>query len=577
MMGVPIALLQDNFTPATSSPAWAGSRLTGSATLAQTGGQAVINLPSSVAGAHAAYWLTSGVYDLTGDAFYWNIGTMVSTAVAASAFFQLATRDFSNQLFWRQLSNAITVRTVIAGVETQRFTATWSASTYKYLRIRESGGTVFWDSSTNGTSWTNRFSMANPFAVTDLAVQFAASCGNVASPGSLKLDDVNLILPTPSATWRETTADWQIENRFRPITLASDGGKQGVLVTADSMDSSRVLGGTIHYYGGPLGSVSGGYLALTEYASLALAQASPFTIPVNGRVDLPAFVDARYMRLYHRSVDASAHTIYEFVPRRIVQADDIEAESINAIHIVAHSITADQISTINLDATAQITAGGGVVRMNDLGISIEINQTGTFSTPEAISWYDSTMTTVETYIWCEEEPGAQTMNIVAHHNAAATKYGNIVIVAEGGTADASIVLTGANSGAASISIGATTSMAGGLNMGSATGAGTGEISTSGNIAAGAAIGSGIRILTKGASTTSSDYALVCQNSTPGNLFYVRDDGTLFVAPSGGAIGFMGATAVTRPAVTGSRAANVALASLCTALANLGLITNSTTV
>ena len=46
--------------------------------------------------------------------------------------------------------------------------------------------------------------------------------------------------------------------------------------------------------------------------------------------------------------------------------------------------------------------------------------------------------------------------------------------------------------------------------------------------------------------------------------------------SAAAIGFLGAGAVTRQSVTGSRGGNAALASLLTALANLGLITNSTT-
>jgi hypothetical protein len=45
--------------------------------------------------------------------------------------------------------------------------------------------------------------------------------------------------------------------------------------------------------------------------------------------------------------------------------------------------------------------------------------------------------------------------------------------------------------------------------------------------------------------------------------------------SAAAIGFLGAAAVTRPNVTGSRGGNAALASLLTALANLGLITDST--
>lgn len=42
----------------------------------------------------------------------------------------------------------------------------------------------------------------------------------------------------------------------------------------------------------------------------------------------------------------------------------------------------------------------------------------------------------------------------------------------------------------------------------------------------------------------------------------------------GVIGFNGTTPIAKPTVTGSRGANVALASLLTALANLGLITDS---
>ena len=46
--------------------------------------------------------------------------------------------------------------------------------------------------------------------------------------------------------------------------------------------------------------------------------------------------------------------------------------------------------------------------------------------------------------------------------------------------------------------------------------------------------------------------------------------------TGGNVGFYGATAAAKPAITGSRGGNAALASLLTALATLGLITDSTT-
>lgn len=350
-----ISVLRDDFVNGIIDPVWAGSNVSGSATKAETGGQAVLTLPSSTAGSHVAAYQTIATYDLTSDQFVWNIQTMVATGVAATAYFQLLVDAAgTNQLYWRQVSNAITARTVVAGVDTQLFTATWSASTYKYLRIRESAGTIFWDSSTNGTTWTARAALANPFAVTSLYVQFAVTGGNIASPGSLKLDDVNLILPALSTTWHWTQDEWPLLNRFRPITLAIDtlNTVQGYIAVASSIDSSGNLVSPV-YYSGPIGSASGGYLALTLASSQANAQAMAVNLPLDGRWDLPSIVECRFIRLYHRSIDGSSYIVREFYPRRLVQTDDIEAESIQAINIAAGTITADKITVLNLAALSE--------------------------------------------------------------------------------------------------------------------------------------------------------------------------------------------------------------------------------
>ena len=69
----------------------------------------------------------------------------------------------------------------------------------------------------------------------------------------------------------------------------------------------------------------------------------------------------------------------------------------------------------------------------------------------------------------------------------------------------------------------------------------------------------------------------------GGITLVASSGTALILQSGGVdrfkadntgIGFFAATPVTKPTVTGSRGGNAALASVLTALANLGLITNS---
>lgn len=69
-------------------------------------------------------------------------------------------------------------------------------------------------------------------------------------------------------------------------------------------------------------------------------------------------------------------------------------------------------------------------------------------------------------------------------------------------------------------------------------------------------------------STATDYIVIGSNNASGGAI---------LGASGGKIGFYGAaTPVVKPTVTGSRSANAALASLLTALASQGLLTDSST-
>ena len=86
--------------------------------------------------------------------------------------------------------------------------------------------------------------------------------------------------------------------------------------------------------------------------------------------------------------------------------------------------------------------------------------------------------------------------------------------------------------------------------------------------------------------TSSPPALTVDNTetdgtlflhSDGNLTLESDSGAVIVQISGsGSLGFFGATGHVKEAITGSKASNAALASLLTALAAYGLVTDSTT-
>lgn len=353
--------LRDDFTDSSiSTSAWV-SDVDGSATVVETSGQIRFTLPSSTAGTHIARLTSRYRHDLTAASFFVNIQTMVATGTAAEAFFQLYL-DGVNALQWEQGSNTLYARSLVAGVQTDHFSVTWNATTYKYLRIAESAGNILWQSSTTGAagSWTTRATVAVSalFPVTDLFIDFGALCGNVASPGSFRLDDVNLINPALSTTWRHTRALWVVEVVNKRTQLACDtaGGYQGYLLTADEMDVSGEPVGNIRYWSGPAG---GGRL-LTEQGTQAAAEAMAVNIPVDGTFDLPEQVQARFFRLYHRSIDGTSNDLREFVPRRLVQAEDIEAESIRALNIAAGAITVDKLDvTLTLTGKTIQTAYNG--------------------------------------------------------------------------------------------------------------------------------------------------------------------------------------------------------------------------
>lgn len=350
-MGSPIATLRDDFADNLIARAWT-SVTSGSGSVSEASGRASMALPSATAGSHVAYYRSSSAYDLTGDGCWINIVTMVSTGVAALVTFD-AYIDGANLYRWWQQSGTLRAQRVVAGVTTDLFSVAWNATTYKYLRIRESGGTVYFDSSANGSSWTNRATqlVSGAVPVTDLTIQFGAQCGNLTSPGSLVIEEFNTI--SLATTWRWVEGRREYQHRIGSVSLAASAGSAvGYLAIAASKDASGNLVSP-RYFAGPMGFGE----ELTEQTSQAAAQAMAVLVPTNGRWYLPkgVFVEGRFVRLYLRATGANA-PLYEFYPRRFTQTDDLEAESVRTRHLGAGIVTADKISVLQLSA---ITADMG--------------------------------------------------------------------------------------------------------------------------------------------------------------------------------------------------------------------------
>jgi hypothetical protein len=146
------------------------------------------------------------------------------------------------------------------------------------------------------------------------------------------------------------------------------------------------------YLSGPL-TISGVYSTLTQYTTKAdaLTNAITFTAPENNSTvyTIPSIQNLSWMRLYHQSVDSvTPYRLYQFLPRTLIQVDDLEADVIDAVtvrvsgsivvtadNLAAGSITGDKImaGTVSgvLITPGTVTANeiaGGTITANKLNV-----------------------------------------------------------------------------------------------------------------------------------------------------------------------------------------------------------------
>lgn len=225
--------LFDDFNGSLDSTKWSQFN-TGTSTISQTGGEVVATAGSSTATVGYGGYDSVSSFNLTGLAASIEVATNVNSATGAQAYFKLV-KDASNNVQWIYEAGTLKPQKTVAG-STSDITAgvTYSSSTHKYWRIRESGGSTFFDYSADGSSWTNHTSLSNPFVVTSMSVEFAAGTyQSVASPGAAHFDNFNVVDPTivttttPQLQFTSTDADGDTVSYETQIDTASTFNSQG--------------------------------------------------------------------------------------------------------------------------------------------------------------------------------------------------------------------------------------------------------------------------------------------------------------------------------------------------------------
>ncbi len=146
---------------------------------------------------------TIGTYDLTGSFIYTKLVDPGNQALTTRETVMYVNVDDNNKLNFVVSSNTLAAHKIVAGVNTVVTSIPYNAVNHAWLRIRESAGTIYWDTSANGRDWINLTSLATPIAITALKIGLQAGCyGTELVTSTSKFDSFNITPHIASTSWQ---------------------------------------------------------------------------------------------------------------------------------------------------------------------------------------------------------------------------------------------------------------------------------------------------------------------------------------------------------------------------------------
>lgn len=157
-----------------------------------TGGQLVVTPSTAYPDVQS-----TATYDLTGSSIIVEMPSTIPAGTSSSleTWWGMESAGYANSLMFDKKVNDISAIYDVSGVgRTFPGSATYSGTDHRWMRLSESGGTVFWHTSPDRSTWTQLASQAPSFAITALTVVFGAGFGGSgeAAPGTAVYDNVNV-------------------------------------------------------------------------------------------------------------------------------------------------------------------------------------------------------------------------------------------------------------------------------------------------------------------------------------------------------------------------------------------------
>lgn len=140
--------------------------------------------------------------------------------------FGITDSSTDNKLFFLVTGGNLVAYRKVGGSNGYITQATYNSTTHKYLRLRESAGTSYWEYSANGTSWTALHSETNPITLTSMKTELVAGVYSTeATPTEIIFDSYNIVQPliTKSIQYEISSADtFSITKAIAYTVISSD-------------------------------------------------------------------------------------------------------------------------------------------------------------------------------------------------------------------------------------------------------------------------------------------------------------------------------------------------------------------
>lgn len=147
---------------------------------------------------------SSTTYDLTDSSAHVELVQSLRAANDAPTIFVVSINS-SNSVYFSVMGGFLRCFQNVSGTRTQLLKVSYDPAAHRWLRLRESAGTTFWETSPDGLTWAVVFSKPNPISLTAVEVDLQVGLdASVPAPGMAVFDNFNVI---------ETSRSRRVEQR----------------------------------------------------------------------------------------------------------------------------------------------------------------------------------------------------------------------------------------------------------------------------------------------------------------------------------------------------------------------------